>query len=300
MKTLSKITVFLLFLLNISYAQSFVDVVEFGYVHSPNIKLKDSDVKLATHEYTFQLNLPVVLPSGDIIIFGPNAHQFDLDFSPELTGFGSWRYYGMGLNLGYRRQWNENTNTTFILVGRMNSTFEAGPKNSFQLGTIILHSWKKNENLSWKAGFYYNREFFGHFLVPIWGFTWQVNDKLFIDASLTIQAKANYELSPKMLVGFFFRGWVSSYEMGRWDTYLERVENSASLFADFYLTKSIVLELHAGYKIGRRYRVFDMNDELDLRMALIRFGDDRNETNLNVRDAPFINAKLIFRVSTDK
>jgi hypothetical protein len=55
-------------------------------------------------------------------------------------------------------------------------------ENSFQMGGLLLASYKKKETLKYKFGVYVNNEFFGVFVMPLAGIDWKINARIIYSA----------------------------------------------------------------------------------------------------------------------
>jgi hypothetical protein len=121
----------------------------------------------------------------------------------------------------------------------------------------------------------------------------------------------NLELSriinKKWIAGLLFIGANASYRMrqqlnpftafpGSYQPYLDKADNNAWLYSDIYLTKNIVLNLKAGYSVLRKYRFYDEDDKLGLKLGPVNLGNDRVDSPALMKNGFSFEGRLIFRL----
>lgn len=136
--------------------------------------------------------------------------------------------------------------------------------------------YKKRENLKYKLGVYYNREFFGTFILPLLGIDWNINDRTNLFGILPGNMTLEYKINSSLYGGINFKSITNSF---RFDglTFLKVSDNYLKLFLDYYLIKKIVISFEAGRSILRKYSIgheneplirIDLNDGLLLKAGL--------------------------------
>ena len=130
---------------------------------------------------------------------------------------------------------------------RWNSYRAKISKESLQAGGAFLLTYKKHHNISYKAGLCYNREFFGHFFMPLIGLDWRIDPKNNLFGVLPGNFTFEHKVTGKFYYGATFRAITNSYILhnvnpGQSNVYpYARIEdNQVGVFGDVYLTKNIV------------------------------------------------------------
>ena len=160
--------------------------------------------------------------------------------------------------------------------------------NDFQFGGAVLNVFKKNENLKYKLGLYYNSEFFGAFFMPLLGLDWNVNSRLNIFGVLPGSMNLEYKFSPnKFHAGINFRAITSSFRIND-NPYLKINDNQLKLFVDYYVTKNNVISIEAGHTIFRKFKTG------------IRLGGKNTDADLNVSEGYLFKIAYAYRIRTDK
>jgi hypothetical protein len=129
-----------------------------------------------------------------------------------------------------------------------------------------------------KAGLYVNKEFFGLFVMPLFGIDWQMGsrDCLFgvLPGSLTYQ----HERSRHVKYGITFRAQTNSYHR-QLRSFTRVDENQLGAYVDFYVAKKLVINVEGGTSIIRKVRTgkniysddkytpYAVNDNLYFKMA---------------------------------
>ena len=57
--------------------------------------------------------------------------------------------------------------------------------------------------------------------------------------------------------------------------YLDKADNNVWAFAEFHLGKNIWFHVKAGHSVLRKYRQYNMDDEMTLKLGPVNVGDDR-------------------------
>jgi len=245
----------------ILHSQPYLDVVKLNYSHSPTKGLNEKKNSLESNYFSADVILPIELKKGgDAFLINPFFTN-----NEGTVSTGDFHVQSAGVFIGFLKKdifkdWN--LLTSFIV--RKNK--EAGVKldDAWQYGGVILATWKKNQDLSFKFGLYYNKEFFGNYFMALAGIDWKINEKtnLFgvLPGSMVLERKA----TKRFYYGFAFRALTNSYRLhfvpdpvvfphgGK--KYLRIDDNQLGIYADTYLSKKIVLSAETGYTILRRYR----------------------------------------------
>jgi len=233
-------------------AQPYFDVANIQYIHSGEKKFSGPDNPSEIRYWNVQVGAPLKLQK-DLLIFNPSLESYRFMLSPPLN---SWiTVYGVSLPITFLKQWkNEKWKTAFVFIPRINSDFKNINNNDYQFGGAVLAVYKKNENLRYKFGVYYNSEFFGTFILPLLGIEWNINERMNLFGVLPGNMTFEYKLCHSFYGGINFKSITNSYRYND-SPYLKISDNYLKLFVDFYATKHLVLSLEAGHSALRKYSI---------------------------------------------
>ncbi|HKO82108.1 MAG TPA: DUF6268 family outer membrane beta-barrel protein [Chitinophagaceae bacterium] len=156
--------------------QPYIDLVNIRYLTSPDAGIWRR-VNTGNHFQYFNnsFNLPVIFKKdSSMIVFSPfydrwniKIQSFDL---PE-------KMQSLALPVSFIKPLSHQWGLTTTLISRWNGYRKKMFDNSFQVGAAILTSYKRQQNLTYKFGIYYNSEFSGTFIMPLLGIDWQINER---------------------------------------------------------------------------------------------------------------------------
>ena len=280
----------------ISFSQDKFTVANIGYMISPSNKYENSDVSSNIGYLSTTLNFPVFTKGKSTFLAGFRGNMWTVKYNPEQI----WpvNYYSLGLMLTYNRKFNSNNSFLFVLLPRYNSDLRYSSPEAWQLGFLSYYIKRTSEKFLWKAGAYVNTEFFGLFVVPVFGLDWDINSKFSISGDLPIWAKANYMVSKKFSTGFAYIALVSTYRLtGEFNNaYTSRYAIEPCLYADLQIVKDVFLRGKIGYAIDRKYPVYARDDRIDWQLSAIKFGDNRTQLNPVITNGMFIEFTLSYKV----
>jgi uncharacterized protein DUF6268 len=267
-----------------SSAQPYFDIANIYYQQSPDNSLYHADENpLKTQLISASLQAAFEIKK-DYVIINPFCDYYKLQFSesPEQ------KLYGIGLALTYLKQWkNEKWSTAFVAIPRINSDMKKVNDNDYQMGGVLLGIYKKNENVSYKFGAYYNSEFFGPFIIPLLGIEWKASDKLSIFGVLPNQLNLEYKFNKTFYGGVELVCGTNSYRYD--DYYFLRIDdNHLKIYLDTYLSKNIVFNIQAGQSVLRKYRIGH------------RENGSPNYTELDLNDGLLFRAGIAYRLRLDE
>lgn len=238
----------------ISDAQPYLDIVKLNYSYSPKQGLNDKTSPLQSNYFSADVTVPIELKKGgDAFLINPFFTNNQGTVSTE-----DFHVQSAGLFIGFlKKDIFKDWNLMSSFIVRQNK--EAGLKfpDDWQYGGVLLTTWKKNQDLSFKFGLYYNKEFFGNYFIPLVGIDWKINEKTNLFGVLPGNMVFERKTSQRFYYGFAFRALTNSYRL--WSAfeggnYLRIDDNQLGMYADTYLSKKIVLSVESGYTILRRYR----------------------------------------------
>lgn len=290
---------FFLFLANV-FSQKKFTVAQLDYMFSPNNTYVEKDTTSYTGYFSGSISYPIVLNEKSTIITGIRGNSWAVKYDPEQT----WptNFYSLGLTLGYNHKFSEDKSFVFVLLPRLNSDYKSVNSNAWQLGFLSTYNKRSSDKFLWKVGLYFNMEFFGPFVVPLFGLDWNVSEKLNIVGDLPIWAKINYQVSKPFAMGVGYKALVSSYRLsGEFsDAYTSRFAIEPYLYLDFEVAKNIFLNGKAGYTMSRKYPVYAKGDQLDWQLSFMKFGDDRTQLNPIINEGMFFEFGIAYKVDVPK
>ncbi|MGB0525857.1 MAG: DUF6268 family outer membrane beta-barrel protein [Flammeovirgaceae bacterium] len=301
------IVLFLLVLTSNLLGQSYFDLVSVRYQQTPKTAYKEQNGDVQINELKASLVLPIPLKNKNTLLVGLAYGRLDLDqnFEQSVTDHPiSHQFQSIALQLGMVKNLNEKTKLTLMLIPKLASDFEELSSKDFQLGGLALFTRVKNERFKWKYGFYYNREYFASFFVPLLGFDWKFNDKWRFWALLPQGATLERTLNQRFRTGLQYETPLVSYRLSEHlisypNGYLHQMYyGKLDVFLESYLTKQVVLQARVGHTLLRKYRVFAENDTQGLNIWGIGF-QERSEmqpTAYNaIKDGVVVELGLRFR-----
>jgi hypothetical protein len=241
-------------------AQPYLDIISVKYSVSPDAGLLNrnhvqNNFKLLNAAF----NIPILLKKdSSIIMFGPFAERWKIKTgnSNEIIS----DYYSLGLPVYFIKPVNRKWSISIAAIVRSNGHYASLFQNKLQIGGLFLNSFKKSENLTWKIGLYYNKEFFGNFIMPLAGIDWKIDKKNSLFGVLPGNMIFEHRVTNKLYYGASFKAVTNSYMSGYINNgsipmYIRIDDNQLGLFADYYFAKNTVLNLEVGHSFFRRIRL---------------------------------------------
>lgn len=262
---------------SILYAQPYVDL--FNIRNTSAFQNKNASGTPFSHVY-FGADFPLKQKNNGLIVISPAYEIWNIDSAFNKNYLPSVSSVGLALSVVVpldKNHWS-------LIVSAIPRFNAEGLKmsNSFQMGSVILATYKKNENLKYKFGIYVNNEFFGLIMIPLVGIDWRINDRNNLFGVLPGRLTYEHKLSNNLYTGGTFRAITNSYKLSN-ENYLRIDDNQLSAFLDFYPAKHIVFTLEPGYGIIRKLRI----------------GKEHNKnylTDLNWGDGLFIKLTAAYRI----
>lgn len=260
-------------------SQPFIDLVNIQCIHSPDLGLINREknaVRLTN--FSVQTTIPFQLKNKkDVIIFSP---FFDI-WTPEIKSVNKdfTNQYGIGLPVSFLKALADtNWSILSTIILRKNGFTISSGKN-WQIGGALITNYKANETVTYKAGIYLNKEFFGLFVMPLLGIDWQINKNTNLFGILPGSMTLEHRLRKNFWAGACFKAITNSYKTN--SGYWRLDENRLGIFCDFYLSKQFVLTAETGHTILRKMRTGI---------------DDKNYNNWKVNDNAYMKIGLAYRL----
>jgi len=235
-------------------AQPFVDVATVRYQSFSSEYKNPTFGRNKTDLYSVQLLLPKSLKSGNTILFriaAENIHS-------EIVSNNSYASQVSSFSLAFGCQWlssNQLWKTTVLGIPKLASDFkdEIAPRD-WQYGALAITKYQLNPKVQLKAGFYYNREAFGNFFIPLFGVDWKASERLNFYGILPSNYTIEYQFLPKKgYAGVAFTAPTRSFHLSKsqQEDYVRMDEVTAKFFANYELWNHVVILGEVGYSLGK-------------------------------------------------
>lgn len=288
---------FIILITSFCQAQNYVDLAKFYYGSTPANNFDSIGGNTTVEEFGADLTAPIKLNDNNIIVTGVMLEQIKVKLHP-LTNPKT--ISTINFKMGFNKIHSEKLSGTYMLLPKLSSDFKSLSNKDFQLGALVLMKYKKNENLTYNGGIYYNQELFGPFFVPLFGLYYKSPNKKFeTNITLPIWADMNYQLTNWLTIGTNFSAGVRSYNLSENNAYVAKKTNEIFGYLQFNINKSILIQTKAGYTLGRSYRAYNTNDKTDLGISAFRFGDNRTVLNPDFSDGVIFRIRLLYRFHID-
>lgn len=265
-------------------AQPFVDVV--------NVQVQQFGFnEKSTTEYTGNIFLPLELKSGSVVIIGASGNQLSFDNGNDLP---KTNLSAISLQLGGIKKWNDEWSTMALAIPKISSDFKDITIKDYQMGGAGLMIKTVNEDFKYKFGLYYNREFFGNFFMPLFGFEWKATEKFKIFGVLPGNMNIEHKLSDKFYTGISYKSITTSFRISGFDDKLYVRDghkfwghNQLKGFINYYPVKGLALYSEVGHTAFRQFNEYESGKKEQL-------------SSLNgFKDNLFINIGASIRVRLD-
>jgi len=167
------------------------------------------------------------------------------------------------MGLAWYRDWkNPNWASHLEIGGGIYSDLESINKNHLNANATLLFFYGKSESLVWNFGVDYVGGSFGHWVVPLVGVDWSINDRTHLSFQTFSHLSLDYFISDKLSLGLYassnpFSMNISDY-YGYEDSFVYSYSNKfpfapqeTGLSFDAYLTKDLVLFGNVGYEFAK-------------------------------------------------
>jgi hypothetical protein len=256
----------------VAFSQPYIDLLNIQYARTSVSKLyKGKDEFKVNHEWkSYAFNAPIKLNEKKLLLISPEINnkiyqQTDSTYTKQQNGsttiaaysrfHAHYISYALPITLIHKFENENSLSATFVY--RQNKVFE----NSFgwttdQLGGAVLYTKTYSNKFKLKGGLYYNREFWGNYIMPLLGFEWKASKNIYcwglLPNSTTIDVSFN-----KLHTGFAYRGIEESYSES-YNSYFHDREGHVKLYLNYYLINQkqkigIVLLAEGGQSLSRLY-----------------------------------------------
>lgn len=228
------------------YAQPYFDVAGMSGWHMPGNL--NEDVVSETESYFF-VSLPVDLSSKCKLIISPSYENRLLQSEGENK---SINLKSSTIPIALRLQPRDSSWSFLGLAAfRANSTQFRFNGDVFQIAGAAIANYKVSPTLTFKAGAYLSREFYGNFFMILAGIDWKINKRLNLFGFVNSNLRLEYHLSKNIFGGFAFKSINTSFREKNKKSYYKLSDNHLSAYADVSLGKKIIWNIEAGHTIFR-------------------------------------------------
>lgn len=269
----------LIFLIGLNHhslkGQNYIDIVKIKYQYFEKQKFAAEPMNKVGGSFSeASVLVPLLLNDSNYFLTGLTyARTYFEDKTAGMNG----NLYSIVMQLGIDYHWkNKKWKTLAVFLPRISSDLQKLNNRNYQLGGVVLLNYRYKSNLSFTLGLYYNREYFGNYFIPIAGLNWEVNKRWNIYGNLPANINAEYSFGKKVLGGFGYQASTRTYRLNNdsMNLYVKEGDNFLShaqvkLYANFYLTKHLVLITETGRTLNRIFQVYDDSENKILNPGFI-------------------------------
>ena len=282
-------------------AQEYIDLFSVNYGKSEEKTFENSSVNTSISTFLTNITLPVVLNEKYIAVTGVNFSSYSLQLFPDSNNN---HLYSTNLRAGLSVKHSEHWSGLYLFLPKVASDYINVSSEDIYLGGLALLKYKRNENFGYGLGLYGSSEAYGMSVVPIVTFYYHSPNKRFeINAFMPNDADINYSLTDKTRIGVDFLGHGNSYKLTTDNVRSNYVENNSIDFSSYVqrsvLDKKILLRLKLGYSLNQ-FRVYPMDQKLDLQILALKFGDNRTKLFEDKSNTILLKMEAIYRFDLSK
>jgi hypothetical protein len=286
-------------------AQPFIDVatVQYGNCGISDLYKGEDEWRIKNDWLNASLTLPFNIGMHDYLVVNPeynrkifydgvSNHIYGNSGNVSIEGTTKYEstYQSILLPVSYLHTLSDTTkNIVFCYIYRQNySDILKLGWTTDQHGGAIIYSNSASSKFTWKAGLYYNREFYGNYFLPLLGFEWKPNEKIYCWGLLPNNTSIDYTIVAPLHIGFAYQGVEESYAEG-YNDYFHLTEGQIQLYSNYYIPHTpLVLSFEAGQTAARTFEYFRVTPN----------GDATTKTHPS--EGFFIRGGIALRVVTDK
>lgn len=280
-----------------AFSQS-IDLATISYRYGLPSGIESTSSNAIEQVGMINLKLPIVFNESNIW-FNNVTYQYSSVTYEESTP-GSVQplgLHGFIIQSGWVKQINKSQAIQLLMVPRIMTDFQQFQKSHLQLGGIALFENTYHENLMMRYGLMYNHELFGNMFVPLIHLDWMISSRWSFSGMLPIYGKLKYKASEQLELGLSHFGLITSFQIGDPEfnhDYIERKSIDLSLYGRYKVVGNIYFETRFGYAVGRSYTQYGEGDEMDFRIAILSFGDNRIKKNVDFDPGPIIDFRIVY------
>lgn len=272
-------------------AQPFIDIVNITYRYYPDVEYQYQPGKLRTKGLTCSVSLPVEFRNKNALILGGTYDRLEFN---HLEQDQQGCLNSLNLQIGYLHHIKNKSKFLILAIPKLSSDRVKLRQSTFQLAALGVYSYQRNKELAYKVGFYYSKEFFGNFYMPLVGLEWRPQTKLWIYGLFPANATIEYKFTNNIYTGIAYSNFTQSYRV--LDTELF-VRNGDPFwgnmhfkgFLNYYYRKYWVCFAEIGYTLFRSYDLYKGNNDKIITDHFFQ----------PARNGAFFTTGIAFRIRTD-
>lgn len=229
-------------------AQPYVDPLQVRWTYA----FRNSSAAATPHTHLWAgSDLPIKLKDRTYQLFSPFYECWNIDSAShdKVVPFVQSIAFPLGIIFPTK---NPGWTINLLPVVRWNGE-KLFQEKSFQFGGAAFATRTIKPGKSLRFGLYMNSEFFGLFVMPLFGADWKLDEKNYIFGLLPGRLTWEHKWNSRLYGGATFRAITNSYLLQSGE-YLRIDDNQLSLYLDFYPAKGFVVTLEPGYGIMRKLR----------------------------------------------
>lgn len=273
--------------------QPFTDIagVQYQYQLPTQVNGASSDDNRSLDIMTGELLVPLAIGNGSYLLSGAqyNRMTFHEENSPGDRHANT--FHVLELRAGVFYQWKASLHQTLILaLPKWSADQPTFRSEGFQIGGVVVHTYRLHNRLALKGGLYYNREFFGNFFMPLLGVDWRIKDNIWLYGVMPGNLQLHHEVNNRFAVSLSYASPSGSLLSGETGDYI-RIGKSfpphSHFSADAHLTvaRPIVLKVSVGHTVWRHYGAYDATNE-----------QVSSSTYPDYQDGLFITGRILVRI----
>lgn len=282
-------------------AQEYIDLFSVNYSKSQNTNFENSSIDTYISTFQTNLTLPFVIDEKYTAITGINFNSYNLQLFPESNNNN---LYSTTLRAGLRIGHSEKWSGVYLLLPKIASDYINLSTEDFYLGGVALLKYKRDENFGYSLGLYASTEAFGVTMTPLVGLYYHSPNRRFeMNFFMPNDADINYSLTDKTKIGFDFLGHGNSYKVTNDDLRSNYIQNNSIDFSTYVqqavFDKRVLLRLKMGYSLNQ-FRVYPIDQKLDLQILALKFGDNREKIFEDKSNTLLLKVEAIYRFDLNK
>ncbi len=278
-------------------SQNFVDLLRIDYTGSSGNAFESGSGTSSVREWLVDANVPIPVSKNYTILTGFQVEHIRVGLYPQQNASS---VKNLGLKFGLNQRYSNKWSGTYLLFPKFASDLKRYESVDFQLGIAVLFKLTQQENLHFKFGAMYNSDLFGPFCTPLLGLYFQ-RAKWEANVLLPSMVDLNYRLVAALKVGLRFNGMIKSFNLNTqfngMQQYLARANNELGGYLAWSFGKVHLVGM-VGHSIGRSYRTYARDDQIDLGLSALQLGDDRTQLNTDFEDGLMYKFSVLYRLNT--
>lgn len=252
-------SVLLLFILisATGFAQPYLDLAATQHISFKNsgITSKKTNANAEGSWDLIWLNIPLKIDSSNMLLLSP---EFEYRAVINDENIHDAFYRTAYLPITYIHTFPSKNRLSLTGIYRYNADTRTSFSNkNDQIGFAGIFYKKQSDRLTWKAGLYFNQEFFNNQWIPFLGIDYHFNNRLMVTCLLPRYLLLDYTFTPSIHGGLWFRGLDESYrsKSDNVSDYYRVTEGYLRAYLDYYIPKTkLVVTAGIGHTLQRKYR----------------------------------------------